>query len=162
MLFCCRCRLSTVQACSLVSCSCTTGRPFRSASQASCCHHSRCCSWDCSPTKWGKHSLAPLTPTRHVVQSAAAATAAVLNCCLLGLFPGELQLHYSETIPECLSGFLLPPDEMMKRMESSTQWKQQPPLSDAEITATATRLGLLPVRPPKAAGEIEPDCSPLH
>jgi hypothetical protein len=86
----------------------------------------------------------------------SAAAAAVVN--FAGLFPGELQLHYSETIPECLSGFLLPPEEMMKRMESSAQWKQQQPLSDAEITATATRLGLLPVRPPKAAGKIACKC----
>jgi hypothetical protein len=57
---------------------------------------------------------------------------------------------------------MLPPEEMMKHMESSAQWKQQQPLSDAEITATATRLGLLPVRPPKAAGEFEPGCLPLH
>jgi hypothetical protein len=38
--------------------------------------------------------------------------AAVANWHLAGLFPGELQLHYSETIPECLSGFLLPPEQM--------------------------------------------------
>lgn len=69
-----------------------------------------------------------------------------------GLFPGELQLHYSETIPECLSGLTLPPEKMMAHMESSALWQRQQPLSDAEITATATRLGLLPVRPPKAAG----------
>jgi hypothetical protein len=47
----------------------------------------------------------------HVAQTAAAA--AVTNCHPAGLFPGELQLHYSETIPECLSDFLLPIEKML-------------------------------------------------
>lgn len=37
-------------------------------------------------------------------------------------------------------------------METNEIWNKQPVLTDADITAEAIRLGLLPVRPPSAIG----------
>lgn len=76
----------------------------------------------------------------------------VLVACA-GLVPGALQLHYADTPPECLSSLALPPSQLLQIMESNAAWQQQPVLSDADITAEAMRLGLLPVRSPRAAGE---------
>lgn len=77
-----------------------------------------------------------------------------LSACLLAaLFPGQLQLHYSDAVPETLSSLNLPPEQLMAHMESSAHWQQQVPLADVEICARATRLGLLPARPQKLISE---------
>lgn len=80
------------------------------------------------------------------------------------LIPGSLQLHYPDAAPDCLNSLALPPEQLLQRMEGNAVWQQQPVMSDADITAEAMRLGLLPVRPPKAAGgcggskDVTPEC----
>ncbi|KAF8063799.1 VPS2.1 [Scenedesmus sp. PABB004] len=67
------------------------------------------------------------------------------------LFPGPLQLHFGDAFPESLGSVSLPAGAMLQHMASCAVWEAQAPLTDAQITAAATRLGLLPARPPKSA-----------
>lgn len=71
------------------------------------------------------------------------------------LFPGQLNLHYGDTVPDALSSLNLPPEQLMAHMNQSAIWQQQQPLSDAEICAAAVRVGLLPVRTQRATSKWE-------
>jgi hypothetical protein len=48
---------------------------------------------------------------------------------------------------------VLPADQLQRHMEVYPEWKQLPVLTDADITARATRLGLLPAHTLLSKGE---------
>jgi hypothetical protein len=73
--------------------------------------------------------------------------------------PGGLQLHphqSARTFPPCLLKLQLPADQLLRILaEAAPDWQQLPVLSDADITARATRLGLLPAKTLAAQGVLQ-------
>jgi hypothetical protein len=72
-----------------------------------------------------------------------------------GVIRGPFQLHPSSqtrSFPTCLLNFKLPADQLLRHLHSVADWQQLPVLTDADITARATRLGLLPAKTLEAKG----------
>ena len=90
----------------------------------------------------------------------AVLTSPCLSCCPLSrtteVVPGPLELHShhpARTFPLSLLNFRLPAEKLLKHLQSLPDWQQVPVLSDADITAKATCLGLLPAKTLQARGE---------
>lgn len=61
--------------------------------------------------------------------------------------PGLFELHpqhKAATFPNCLPNFRMPADQLLRHLQALPDWQQLPVMTDADITASATRLGLLP------------------
>jgi hypothetical protein len=72
-----------------------------------------------------------------------------------GVIRGAFQLHPStqpRNFPVCLINFALPADQLLRHLHSVAEWQQVPVLTDADITARATQLGLLPAKTLEARG----------
>lgn len=66
---------------------------------------------------------------------------------LADVVPGPFELHSLSQpcqYPSCIINLRLPADQLLRHMQCSPEWQQVPVLTDADITARATRLGLLP------------------
>jgi hypothetical protein len=71
------------------------------------------------------------------------------------IVPGPFELHSLSqpcAFPGCIVNLRLPADQLQRHMQCSPEWQQQPVLTDADITARATRLGLLPANTLAAQG----------
>lgn len=80
-----------------------------------------------------------------------------------GVVPGPFQLHPSSqtrNFPVCLLNFKLPAEQLLRHLHSVADWQQLPVLTDADITARATRLGLLPAKTLEAKGVCHPAQQP--
>lgn len=78
-------------------------------------------------------------------------------CCCTDVVPGPFELHPqhpARAFPPCLFNFRLPAEQLLRHLQSLPDWQQVPVLSDADITAMATRLGLLPVKTQQAKGVL--------
>jgi hypothetical protein len=70
--------------------------------------------------------------------------------------PGPFELHpqgQPRQYPSCIVNLRLPADQLLRHMQISPEWQQVPVLTDADITARATRLGLLPAHTLLSKGE---------
>jgi len=71
--------------------------------------------------------------------------------------PGPFELHPqnpARTFPVPLLNLRLPPEQLLRHVQALPDWQAVPVLTDADITAKATRLGLLPAKPAPAKGEF--------
>lgn len=82
-----------------------------------------------------------------------------LNCLLFAAFaevvPGPFELHtltQPRAFPTSLYNLKLPPEQVLRHLQTTAEWQQVPVLTDADITARATRLGLLPANTLVAKG----------